>query len=44
MGIYYSKSTGYKLVVVAKTATQRDRMAIRYGLNHDIVDFTEVSL
>lgn len=44
MSIYYSKSTGSKLVVVAKTAAKRVKMAISYGLKHNIVDFTEVSL
>lgn len=44
MGIYYSKSTGEKLVVVAKTAAKRFSMMMRYGLSHNIVDFTEVNI
>lgn len=43
MSVFYSKSTGEKLVVVAKTAAKRAKMAISYGLNHNIVDFAEVS-
>lgn len=44
MSIFYSESTKQKIVIVAKERIKRVRMAFVYGLNHGILDFTEVAI